>query len=297
MSQKPVAALFVHVDDGLRIGNGVGSTCELLHVGDQLSPFGGQNVDDVEILGLGFQHGRADVQEVNMGVARIPAVFFDVGPAPELKLDPWGPGRGHLKSGNDGFIFDSAQSLDRVMTGRNSDGEVRCHVGVGFSVDQNISTDILPPSDRNVLLVAIGRPVSSLGVPDMNSCRRGIAVFIQQVNSNRMELVMLGKINIGQLSGWLHLGRDLNDLPLVPALAEGQDQAGLDEVTFLENHHRSNPDAIFDRLVVGVLEQHLGHVDLAGPFPRQFLDTRPGFPLHWSSDRHARRRRWRHRLR
>ena len=52
-----------------------GLAVEIAHVGHQLAPLAGQQVDDVHALGRAFQQGRHGREEVHVGVGGDPALL------------------------------------------------------------------------------------------------------------------------------------------------------------------------------------------------------------------------------
>ncbi len=66
------------VDDGAAIIGNAGATDEVLGVGEQAAPLGGEDVDDVKAFAGGFEVGAVAGEEVDVGVAGVPAAGVGV---------------------------------------------------------------------------------------------------------------------------------------------------------------------------------------------------------------------------
>ena len=66
------------VDDGAAVVGNAGTADEVLGVGEEAAPLGGEDVDDVEAFAGGFEVGAVTRKEVDVGVAGVPAAGVGV---------------------------------------------------------------------------------------------------------------------------------------------------------------------------------------------------------------------------
>ena len=253
-------ALLVHVDDGLRFGDAVRSAGEVLHVGDQLVPLGGQNVDDVQILRLGLQQRGVGAHEMDVGVARIPALPAQVGPASQLDLQfrdlPLLDGEADAA----GLVLDSLEDLHLVASRSQGQSEVGVDVGVGFVNYNHVSPHVLAPTDGDSPLVALRRPIGPLLIQNPDSSSHGLtAVPIAQVNPDQVQGLLFGVVH-------REFGRqvraaftvNVDDLPARVPPAQRQGQGRLGDAVGSVDQDRVDPDRVAHLLKVGEAEPDVG---------------------------------------
>ena len=124
---------------------------------------------------------------------------------------------------------------------------------------------VLAQAQRNVLLVAVGRPVTGFSIPNVDARgHREARGGVLQSNRDGMELVLLREVHILQFGRLRSVGRDVDDLPAFVGLTKGEGHAEGVDSSRLEDSHRSNPDVVLQMgLKVGILKHDLGHRDLA----------------------------------
>ena len=73
MAEEVLPVFLRDVDDGAAVVRHAGAADEVLGVGEEAAPLGGEDVDNVEALPGGFEVGAITGKKVDMGVAGVPA--------------------------------------------------------------------------------------------------------------------------------------------------------------------------------------------------------------------------------
>jgi hypothetical protein len=192
--QGSVAALFAEEHDVITRRKPARCAGEVLDVGDQLAPLGGEDVEDVEILGLRFEESRVGIQEVGVGVPRVPSLLTNVGPPLEPDLQIGGLALGHLEPKGLGHVLDTAEYLHLVRSVGQGQGEIRLDIGVGLAANPHVAAHVLSPPGRDVLHVSFRGPVLPLEVSDVHPDRNWLpGGSIRQVNPHSLKLEVLGQ--------------------------------------------------------------------------------------------------------
>ena len=138
---------------------------EVPHVGEQIAPLGGENVNEVHTFGLAFQNGRSGWQEM----------YVHIGSGPALRPETHQPGnlQGEFAlMGRDRdllplrLIFESLGYFHKDFPYRQLNLKVAVDIGKGGVHQLDVSAVILEPSIVHFGTVATRRDVSTFLGPE-----------------------------------------------------------------------------------------------------------------------------------
>ena len=78
MAEEVLPVFLGDVDDSAAVVGNAGAADEVLGVGEQAAPLGGEDVDDVQAFAGGFEVCAIAGEEVDVGVAGVPAAGVGV---------------------------------------------------------------------------------------------------------------------------------------------------------------------------------------------------------------------------
>ena len=144
------------------------------HVRVQVAPLGGQQIDDVDVLGGRLQEGRRRGEEVDVRVGGDPSPGVQVDRPVERELDVAGRGV-HLEPRSGRGPVEPADDLDIDPARRQLDGEPAGHVGIRRRPEDEVAAGVL--EERRVDLVAMAdrRQVAPVGGREADPARDGLA--------------------------------------------------------------------------------------------------------------------------
>ena len=117
MAHEVLAVFLGGVDDAVAGAGDARLAGEVLGVGEEAAPLGLEQVDDVQVLALRLGVGALRAQEVNVGVAAVPALPVHVGPALEAqgKLALAGL---DVHPSAQGLVFEAPRNVDQHLAPR-----------------------------------------------------------------------------------------------------------------------------------------------------------------------------------
>ena len=165
------------VDDGAAVVGHAGAADEVLGVGEQVTPLGGEDVDDVEAFAGGLQVGAVAGEEVDVGVAGVPAASVGIGPTAEADLEFALAGL-DFELGAQRFVFEAAGSIHLHAADGQPALAAAVDVGVGGLVHAQVAADVGVPgvvAGVEVVVVAVGLVGDALGRAEVDAAGQRLA--------------------------------------------------------------------------------------------------------------------------
>ena len=158
VAHEVLAVLLGGVDDVVALAGDAGFAGEVLDVGEEAAPLGLQEVDDVEVLGLGFEVAALRGEEVYVGVAGVPAALVHVYPAPEAQFEVALAG-GDVYLGAEGVVFVAARDIDDDLAPGEPALRRAVDIGVADLAEPEVAADVNVPSVEvgvDLIMVSVG---------------------------------------------------------------------------------------------------------------------------------------------
>ena len=145
------------------------------HVRVQVAPLGGQQIDDIDVLGGGLQEGRRRREEVDVRVGGDPAPGVEVDRPVERQTSSVARRGLHLEPCPRRGPVEPADDLDVDRAGRQLDGEPAGDIGIGGGPEDEVAAGVL--EERRVDLVAMAdrRQVAPVGGGEADPARDRLA--------------------------------------------------------------------------------------------------------------------------